>query len=63
MEKIKKQLDIRWSKKELEILEKARELCRQCAEDEEMEDWAQENCRGSFWNTALALSDFIGNSI
>lgn len=63
MEKIKKQLDIRWSKEELEILEKARELCRQYAEDEEMEDWAQENCRGSFWNTALALSDFIGNSI
>ena len=63
MEKIKRQLDIRWSKEELEILEKARELCRQCAEDEEMEDWAQENCRESFFDVAGYLQDFLDNSM
>lgn len=63
MEKIKRQLDIRWSKEETEILEKARELCRHCAEDEEMEDWAQENCRESFFDVALALKTFIDSSI
>ena len=63
MEKIKRQLDIHWSKEETEILEKARELCRQCAEDEEMEDWAQENCRESFFDVAGYLQDFLDNSI
>lgn len=63
MEKILRQMDVRWSKEEMEILEKARDLCRQCAEDEDMEDWARDNCRESFWDMALGLSDFMGNSI
>jgi hypothetical protein len=61
--KIRRQLDVEWTAEEMEILEKARDLCRKCADDEEMEEWAQENCRESFWDIALGLSDFMGNSI
>ena len=63
MEKIKRQLDIRWSKEELEIFQKAIDLCFKCAGDEDMEDWAQENCRESFVDVMGYLQDFIDNSI
>lgn len=61
--KIRRQLDIEWTEEELEVLEKAKTLCSKCAEDKELEDWAQENCRESFFDVALALKTFIDSSI
>lgn len=61
--KIRRQLDIEWTEEELDILQKAKTLCDKCAEDEELEDWAQENCRESFSDVAGYLQDFLDNSI
>lgn len=63
MEKIKRQLDIRWSKEEQEIFQKAIDLCFKCASDEDLEDWARDNCREGFFDVGRYLQDFIDNSI
>lgn len=63
MEKIYRQMDVRWTQEEMAILSKAVELCRKCAEDEMMEDWAQENCRESFFDMANYLQDYIDCSV
>lgn len=57
-----KQIQVRWTAEELIILEQARELCRECARDEDMEQWARDNCQASFWDVAKELSDFINES-
>ena len=61
--KIKRNINVEWTPEEFEILRKAYDLCSTLAEDEEMEDWAQENCREGFGDVAGALSDFIDQSI
>ena len=63
MEKVYRQMDVRWTKEELEILQKAIDLCFKCADDEQMEDWAQDRCRESFVDVGGYLQDFVNNSI
>ncbi len=63
MEKVYQQMDVRWTKEEREIFQKAIDLCWRCAEDEQMEDWAQDRCRESFVDVANYLQDYLNNSL
>ena len=63
MEKIYRRMDVQWTTEERMIFQKAIDLCYKCADDEDLEDWAQENCRESFVDVGGYLQDFINNSI
>lgn len=63
MEKIYKKMDVKWTEEEQMIFQKAIDLCYQCASDEDLEDWAQENCSESFADVGRYLQQFINNSI
>ena len=45
------------------IFQKAIDLCYKCAGDDDLEDWAQENCSESFVDVGKYLQEFIDNSI
>ena len=61
--KISRRIDIHWSNEEQEIFQKAIDLCKNCAQDKDLEDWASENCSESFFDVAGYLQDFLDNSI
>ena len=63
MEKIYKKMDVKWTAEEQMIFQKAIDLCYKCAEDDDLEDWAQENCSKSFVDVGRYLQEFINNSI
>ena len=58
MEKIYKRMDVQWTAEEQMIFQKAIDLC-----NEDLEDWAQENCSESFVDVGKYLQEFIDNSI
>ena len=63
MEKIYQRMDVQWTKEEKMIFQKAIDLCYKCAGDDDLEDWAQENCSESFVDVGKYLQEFIDNSI